>query len=54
VPYAQSEAVEAALRQVGVKVKLVPGGGHAFPGATNPPDYIGEMIRWFDRYLCAE
>jgi acetyl esterase/lipase len=58
VPYAQSEALEAALRRVGVVVELlrVPGGGHApaFPGASDPPDYIGEMIRWFDRYLCEE
>jgi acetyl esterase/lipase len=25
--------------------------GPTFPGATNPPDYMGEMVRWLDRYL---
>ncbi len=47
--------MEQALQKVGVEVKLVtvPGGGHgpAFPGAKNPPDYLGEMVRWFDTYL---
>ena len=22
-----------------------------FPGAENPPDYIGTMAAWFDRHL---
>lgn len=55
VPYAQSEELEKALKAAGVPVKLVrvPGGAHGpdFPGAVNPPDYMGEMIAWFDRYL---
>ena len=55
VPYKNSEVLEQALRKVGVTVKLVtvPGGGHGplFPGAQNPPDYMGEMTRWFDQYL---
>jgi acetyl esterase/lipase len=55
VPFAQSELMQAALEKAGVPVKLlrVPGGAHGpnFPGATNAPDYLGEMVRWFDRYL---
>ena len=55
VPFHQSELMEAALKKAGVPVKLVriPGGDHGptFPGATNPPDYKGEMVKWFDLYL---
>ena len=55
VPFEQSEQFQASLERAGVTVKLlrVPGGAHGpnFPGATNPPDYLGEMVRWFDRYL---
>lgn len=55
VPFRQSEMMEAALKRVNVSVKLVrvPGGDHGptFPGATNPPDYKGEMVKWFDVYL---
>lgn len=56
VAYSQSEEFEKALRAAGVTVKLVrvPGGGHgpAFPGAVSPvPDYMGETVAWFDRYL---
>jgi acetyl esterase/lipase len=55
VPYAQSEAFEKALQAKGIAVKLlrVEGGGHgpSFPGAVNPPDYLGEMVAWFNRYL---
>jgi acetyl esterase/lipase len=55
VPFEQSVWMEQALAKAGVKVKLlrVPGGGHgpSFPGATNPPDYLGEMVRWLDQYL---
>jgi acetyl esterase/lipase len=57
VAFAQSEAMEAKLKAAGVAVKLlrVPGGGHGatFPGAVNPPDYLGEMVQWFDRWLGA-
>jgi len=57
VPFHQSEVMETALLKAGVKVKLVrvPGGGHGprFDGAQNPPDYIGEMIRWLDQNLPA-
>jgi len=55
VDYAQSVEMEAKLKAVGVPVKLlrIPGGAHGptFPGAVNPPDYMGEMVRWFDTYL---
>jgi acetyl esterase/lipase len=55
VPFAQSEEMEKALKAAGVPVKLirVEGAGHGptFPGAKNPPDYLGEMVAWFNRYL---
>lgn len=55
VNFAQSEEMEAKLKAAGVTVKLlrIAGAGHGptFPGAVNPPDYLGEMVRWFDMYL---
>ena len=55
VPFAESTAMETALRRKGVPVKLirVPGGTHSynFGEVTHPPDYRTEMIAWFDRYL---
>ncbi|MEZ5403164.1 MAG: alpha/beta hydrolase [Bryobacteraceae bacterium] len=55
VPFAQSIEFEKALRAAGVTVKLlrVDGAGHgpSFPGATNPPDYLGQMVAWFDQHL---
>ena len=55
VPFEQSELMEKALKAAGVPVRLlrIPGGDHGptFPGAKNPPDYMGEMIRWLDQYL---
>ena len=55
VDFAQSEEMEAKLKAAGVTVKLlrIPGAMHGptFPKAVNPPDYMGEMIRWFDTYL---
>lgn len=55
VPFAQSVAMERALQAAGVTVKLirVEGAGHGptFPGAKNPPDYLGEMVAWFHRHL---
>lgn len=55
VPFKNSEVMEQALRKLGIQTKLlpIPGGGHGatFPGAKNPPDYLGEMVRWFDTYL---
>lgn len=57
VPFQQSVAMEAALRQAGAPTKFVtvPGGVHGadFGGGTHPdwPDYFGETVRWFDQYL---
>ncbi len=55
VPFEQAELMEKGLRAAGVPVRLlkVPGGGHGptFDGARNPPDYMGEMCGWLNRYL---
>ena len=55
VDFAQSEDFAAKLKAAGVAVKLLrmAGGGHGatFPGAVSPPDYLGEMSRWFDERL---
>jgi acetyl esterase/lipase len=55
VNYSQSEEMESRLKAAGVTVKLlrITGAAHGptFPGAVNPPDYLGEMVRWFDTYL---
>ena len=55
VNYLQSEEMEVKLKAAGVPVKLlrISGAGHGptFPGAVNPPDYLGEMVRWFDLHL---
>lgn len=58
VPFSQSEDFEKALKAAGVTVKLirVEGAGHgpSFPGAIHPPDYLGEMVNWFNRYLISQ
>ena len=55
VPYARSEEFAARLRQDGVEAELltIPGGGHGstFPGAENPPDYLGAMVGFFKKRL---
>ena len=55
VPIKNAEVMKAALEQADVPVDLlrIPGAGHGptFPGAINPPDYIGAMVEWFDRHL---
>ena len=55
VPFEQAGFLEASLTAVRVpsSVIRVPGGGHgpSFPGARNPPDYLGAMVGWFDKYL---
>ena len=47
--------MKSALGKAGVPAELlrIPGAGHGptFPGAENPPDYIGAMVEWFDRFL---
>ena len=57
VAFKQSEIMRDALHKVGVEVELlkIPGGGHGptFPGATNPPDYVGATIDWFNQHLPA-
>jgi dipeptidyl aminopeptidase/acylaminoacyl peptidase len=55
VPFEQSELMEKALRQAGVETKLlrIPGGVHGgtFGKPKDAPDYLGEMVRWFDQHL---
>jgi acetyl esterase/lipase len=55
VPIKHSEVMEQALKTAGVPTKFlrVAGAGHGptFSGATNPPDYLGEMVRWLEIYL---
>jgi acetyl esterase/lipase len=55
VPIRNSELMEEQLRQAGVPVRLVraPGLGHGsdFSSAPNLPEYLKEMVRWFDQYL---
>lgn len=55
VPYRQSKMMQAALEAVGVPAELlcIEGAGHGpdFPGAAEPPDYLGAMVRWFDAHL---
>jgi dipeptidyl aminopeptidase/acylaminoacyl peptidase len=57
VPFKHSELMKQALEHAAVPVVLLrmTGAGHTpnFAGATNSPDYIGEMVRWFDRHLKA-
>ena len=55
VPYDQSVNFLAELKANNIEAELirVPGAGHGptFPGAVNPPDYIEEMVGWFDHHL---
>ena len=55
VPYEQSVSFLSKLGEYAISAKLItiPGAGHGptFPGAKNPPDFIGEMVAWFDEYL---
>jgi acetyl esterase/lipase len=59
IPYQQSIDMEAALRKAGTPAKLVnvPGGVHGADfgagGKSHPewPNYYGETVAWFDRYL---
>jgi acetyl esterase/lipase len=55
VPIASSERMEQTLKAADVDVKLlrIPGGTHDgdFGNPPDAPDYLGEMVRWFDHYL---
>jgi acetyl esterase/lipase len=57
VPFAESEAMEAALTKAGVPTGLVrvPGGAHGadFGGRKRPdwPDFLGAAVAWYDRHL---
>jgi acetyl esterase/lipase len=55
IPFEQAGLMSDALKEVGVdsRVIRIPGAGHGptFPGAENPPDYIGAMTDWFDQHL---
>ncbi len=53
LPFAQAEAMERALREAGVPVKLLrmPGGTHFKPRPPGAPDDAAEIARWFDQYL---
>jgi acetyl esterase/lipase len=55
VPIKHSEVMEQALKTAGVSTKFlrVAGAGHGptFSGAANPPDYLGEMVRWLETHL---
>ena len=55
VPYDQSEIMLDALQSAGVASELLPipfaGHGPNFPGANDPPDYLGAVVRWFDEHL---
>lgn len=57
VPPEQTELMHAALDAAGVPNELlwIEGAGHGpeFPGAVNPPNYLGAMVRWFDQHLPA-
>ena len=55
VPYARSEEFVARLKADGIKAELLTikggGHGHSFPGAKDPPDYVGAVVRFFDSEL---
>jgi acetyl esterase/lipase len=55
VNISQSQRMEAKLKSAGIPVKFltIAGAAHGptFPGAINPPDYLGEMVRWFNQHL---
>jgi acetyl esterase/lipase len=52
VPIANSEAMEAALREAGVPVRFrrVPGAGHG-PGIVADPEIQAEILAWVDEHL---
>ena len=55
IPFSQSEHFLQLLAHSGVIAELIrmPGGGHADRVSAGPgaPDYLGQMVEWFDRHL---
>ena len=55
IPFSQSEYFLHKLASSGVIAELIrmPGGGHADLVSVGPgaPDYLGQMVDWFDRHL---
>jgi len=55
VPFEQSVQLHDALNGFQIDTQLIrieqADHGPTFPGAVNPPDYIGAMIAWFDQHL---
>ena len=49
----QAERMDSALIKAGVPEKLVkiPGGTHYQLIVKNGPDFLGDMVKWFDQYL---
>lgn len=58
VPFLEAETMQEALRRVGVAAQIIriPGGRHGptFPGATEQPNFVGEMVRWLGKHLRKE
>ena len=58
VSHQQSERFQARLAADGIPAELikVDGGGHgpSFPGARNPPDYLGAMVKFFEERLSGD
>jgi dipeptidyl aminopeptidase/acylaminoacyl peptidase len=53
VPFKQAELMIEAAKKTGAEVRLVriPGGTHGDLQKPNGPDYLGEMVAWYDRHL---
>ena len=55
VPFDQSILFHEKLQKADIETHLIrianAGHGPTFPGAIDPPDYIGAMINWFDKHL---
>ena len=53
VPFRHAELMLDAAQKAGLTARLVriPGGTHGDLQKPNAPDYLGEMITWFDEHL---
>jgi acetyl esterase/lipase len=53
VPFRHAELMLEAAQKAGVPVRLVriPGGTHGDLQKPNAPDYLGEMVKWYDQHL---